>query len=228
MSSHHFFRSNKFRAAAVGGIGVALSLAAAACGTSTTSTAKPIGSSTTFTPPPTSAASPTPSASGSSSGAPAGTIGPDCAAFPASGNGSLKSMSTLDALQAASTNPQLSVFIAAVRAAGLDKTLNARHAFTLFIPENSAFAALSKTDLIHLRNSGDLLKIVRYHAVNAKISPAQFAHNTSFATLEGSSLKLSKSGSVFRVNGASVLCGNIQTKNATVYIISKVLLPPGV
>jgi uncharacterized surface protein with fasciclin (FAS1) repeats len=29
------------------------------------------------------------------------------------------------------------------------------------------------------------------------------------------------------VNGATVLCGNIKTRNATVYIVNKVLLPPG-
>ncbi len=29
------------------------------------------------------------------------------------------------------------------------------------------------------------------------------------------------------MNGATVLCGNIKTTNATVYIVSKVLLPPG-
>jgi uncharacterized surface protein with fasciclin (FAS1) repeats len=46
-------------------------------------------------------------------------------------------------------------------------------------------------------------------------------------TLQGTPLALSKSGSVYKVNGATVLCGNIRTRNATVYIVNKVLLPPG-
>jgi uncharacterized surface protein with fasciclin (FAS1) repeats len=32
-------------------------------------------------------------------------------------------------------------------------------------------------------------------------------------------------GSVYEVNGANVICGNIQTANATVYVINKVLTP---
>ena len=109
----------------------------------------------------------------------------------------------------------------------LDKTLNARHAYTLMVPVNSAFAALSKTQIIHLHNSGQLLKIVRYHALKARVGPQQFASGAKPATLQGKHLTLSKSGSVYKVNGATVLCGNIRTANATVYIVSKVLLPPG-
>ena len=40
-------------------------------------------------------------------------------------------------------------------------------------------------------------------------------------------MTLSKSGSAYKVNGATVLCGNIKTSKASVYIVSKVLLPPG-
>jgi len=147
--------------------------------------------------------------------------------IPDSGRGSISSMSTQQAITAASSNPQLSVFIAAVRSAGLDKTLNARHAYTLMIPANSAFASLSKTQIIHLKNSGDLLNIVRYHALKARVSPQQFASGAKPATLQGKPLALSKTGSAYKVNGATVLCGNIKTANATVYIVNKVLLPPG-
>jgi uncharacterized surface protein with fasciclin (FAS1) repeats len=34
------------------------------------------------------------------------------------------------------------------------------------------------------------------------------------------------SGTTYSVNGASVVCGNVQTANATVYIIDSVLMPP--
>ncbi len=147
--------------------------------------------------------------------------------IPNSGQGSISSMSTQQAITAASSNPQLSVFIAAVRSAGLDKTLNARPAYTLMIPANSAFASLSKTQIIHLKNSGDLLNIVRYHALKARVSPQQFASGARPDTLQGKPLTLSKTGSAYKVNGATVLCGNIKTANATVYIVNKVLLPPG-
>lgn len=135
-------------------------------------------------------------------------------------------MTTQQAITAASSNPQLSVFIAAVRSAKLDKTLNAKHSYTLIIPANSAFASLSTTDITHLKNSGELLKVLRYHAVSTRITPQQFASAATAATMEGSSLKFTRAGSQYKVAGATVLCGNIQTANATVYIVNKVLLPP--
>ena len=147
--------------------------------------------------------------------------------IPAKGKGSAGSMSTEQAVRAASSNPQLSVFTAAVKAAGLDKTLNTRHSYTLIVPANSAFASLSKTQITHLRNSGFLPKIVRYHALKSRVSPQQFSAGARPLTLQGKPLTLSKSGPVYTVNGATVLCGNIRTRNATVYIVNKVLLPPG-
>jgi uncharacterized surface protein with fasciclin (FAS1) repeats len=146
--------------------------------------------------------------------------------IPLTGSGNIGSMSTKKAISAASSNPQLSVFVAAVRTAELDKTLNSRHSYTLIIPANSAFASLSRTQIIHLHKSRDLRKIIRYHAVRSRLSPQQFASGGQPATLQGEALKLSRTGPVYMVNGATVLCGNIKTSNATVYIVNKVLLPP--
>jgi uncharacterized surface protein with fasciclin (FAS1) repeats len=199
------------------GCAAGLALALAACGTSNTTSAKAIGTHTSYPRPASATPTPTPS-----------PVGTDCSMIPGHGTASLATMSTKDAIEAASGNPRLSVFIAAVRAAGLDGTLNARHAFTLMVPENESFSTLSKTDLIHLRNSGDLKKIVSYHALNTRVSPSQFdVRGATYATMEGSSVRLSKSGSTYEVNGAKVICGDIKTSNATVYIINKVLLPPG-
>jgi uncharacterized surface protein with fasciclin (FAS1) repeats len=215
----HTFRAKLAQPAAAGAL-AGLALAAAACGSSTTTSASPTGSAGPVTPTANANASPPPAGT-------AARIGADCAMIPNAGKGSIGSMSTQQAITAASSNPQLSVFIAAVRSAGLDHTLNARHAYTLIIPANSAFTSLSKTQIIHLKNSGDLLNIVRYHALKARVSPQQFASGARPATLQGKPLTLSKSGPAYKVNGATVLCGNIRTANATVYIVNKVLLPPG-
>jgi uncharacterized surface protein with fasciclin (FAS1) repeats len=243
MRSYRSSRANRLGVVGLSAIGAIAALTVAACGSSPPSSSSPIGSppvagaSSTPTPTPSSSSpstsatssSPTSSASPTTSAPVAtGEIGAQCGMFPAKGSGSLKSMDTQQAVNAASSNPQLSVFIAALRTAGLDATLSARHAFTLMIPANSAFASVSKTTIIHLHNSGDLKKIVGYHAVNAQITPAQFAKGASYATFEGGSIKVSKSGSTYKVNGATVLCGNIRTANGTVYVINQVLLPPGV
>jgi hypothetical protein len=189
-----------------------------ACGSSNTVTATPTGGAAPYSGQP----SPSPHAAGT-----AARIGHDCGLIPARGEGNIGQIGTERAITAASRNPQLSVFIAAVRTAGLDKTLNSGRAFTLMVPVNSAFASLSRTQIVHLHNSGDLVKIVRYHALHARVTPQEFASGDRPVTLLGKHLTLSKSGSVYKVNGATVLCGNIKTANATVYIVSKVLLPPG-
>ena len=135
-------------------------------------------------------------------------------------------MRTKKAIIAASSNPQLSVFVAAVRATGLDKMLNSRHSYTLIIPANSAFESLSSAQITHLHEPGVLKKIIRYHAVKARLSPQQFGSGARPATLGGKTLTLSKIGPIYKVNGATVLCGNIQAANATIYIVDKVLQPP--
>ena len=56
-------------------------------------------------------------------------------------------------------------------------------------------------------------------------TPAELAHGQALQTLEGGSVKGAKMGSVYEVNNAQVICGNIQTANATVYVINKVLVP---
>jgi len=72
---------------------------------------------------------------------------------------------------------------------------------------------------------GDEAKILKYHVVAGHVTVAQLAVGKPLTTLEGSTLKPSKMGAVYEVNTADVICGNVQTANATVYIINKVLTP---
>ncbi len=42
----------------------------------------------------------------------------------------------------------------------------------------------------------------------------------------GGTLTVTGSGDNLKVNGATVICGGVKTKNATVYLIDTVLMPP--
>ena len=207
--------------AAAAALAVSLVLAVTACGSTNTTSATPTGGAGPVS------VTPNPSASSLPAAGTAARVGADCAMIPVRGKGSVGSMSTEQAIKAASSNPQLSVFMAAVRTAGLDKTLNTRRSYTLIVPANSAFASLTKSQIAQLRSSGFLFKTVRYHTLKSRIAPQEFAAGARPLTLQGAPLTLSKSGSVYQVNGATVLCGNIKTRNATIYIVNKVLLPPG-
>lgn len=153
------------------------------------------------------------------------TFGPDCSMVPSSGMGSLHGMSMDPVVTAARHNPLLTTFAADVKTAGLTADLNGMRTLTVFAPANSAFTRLSHHDMMMMHGAGELARILKYHVVSGHITPAQLAHGMNLTTLEGSSLKTSRMGTVYEVNNADIVCGNIATANATVYIISKVLQP---
>ena len=156
-----------------------------------------------------------------------GTFGPACAGLPTdpANPGSLEAMGRQPVATAASGNPQLSTLVAAVQQAGLVDTLNNAEAVTVFAPVNGAFAKIPKADLDKVLADQDMLKkILTYHVVAGKIAPGQLAG--MHKTLEGQDLTVSGSGSDFKVNGTSaIVCGNIPTRNATVYLVDSVLMP---
>jgi uncharacterized surface protein with fasciclin (FAS1) repeats len=156
-----------------------------------------------------------------------GPFGVGCAAVPADGMGSFAGMAGDPVATAASHNPVLSTLVTAVTAAGLGDTLNTTKDITVFAPADSAFAAMDKAtlDKAMADPKGLLTTVLTYHVVPGRLAPDQLAG--THKTLQGADLTVAGSGEDFTVNGASkVVCGNVQTANATVYIIDGVLLPP--
>lgn len=156
-----------------------------------------------------------------------GPFGTACSAVPASGAGSFDGMATDPVATAASNNPVLSTLVTAVTEAGLGDTLNTAEDITVFAPTNDAFAAVPKAtlDAAMADPTGLLTTVLTYHVVPGRLTPDQLAG--THETLQGDTLEVTGSGESFTVNGsAMVACGNVQTANATVYIIDGVLLPP--
>jgi uncharacterized surface protein with fasciclin (FAS1) repeats len=136
-------------------------------------------------------------------------------------------MATAPVATAASANPVLSTLVTAVKKAGLVDTLNSASNITVFAPDNAAFAKLPAATLTKvLADKAELTKILTYHVVSGRYTPAQLASGKALKTLEGATAKPAKMGSTYQVNDAHVVCGNVQTANATVYIIDTVLMPP--
>jgi len=208
------FRSRSILAAVV----LTLPLSLAACGSSDTKSADaPMQSASQAAPKATSA----PSANASTA-----VFGAGCAAVPKDGKGSFNGMATDPVATAASNNPLLKTLVTAVGAAGLGDTLNTTPDITVFAPVNSAFAKLPPAALkaALADPKGQLTKILTNHVVKGKISPDMLAGDHK--TLEGGTLKVTGSGDSFKVNGANnIICGNVPTANATVYIVDGVLLP---
>jgi uncharacterized surface protein with fasciclin (FAS1) repeats len=206
----------KYRLLATSGLAACLALTAAACSSSPSSSASS---------PATSA--PASSAPASSGVTTASDFGPGCASVPKTGAGSFTGMSTAPVATAASANPVLSTLVTAVKKAGLVDTLNSASGITVFAPDNAAFAKIPAATLNHvLANKAELTKILTYHVVAGRYTPSQLAAGTPLKTLEGATVNPAQMGSTYEVNSADVVCGNVHTANATVYIINRVLMPP--
>jgi uncharacterized surface protein with fasciclin (FAS1) repeats len=206
-------------------LAASVAIGAAACGssgsTSATSSSAPKAASSSAMP------------SGSGSAMPSGStstttdFGPACSSVPKSGAGSFSGMSTAPVATAASANPALSTLVAAVKKAGLVDTLNSAKNITVFAPDNAAFAKIPAATLNKvLADKAELTKILTYHVAGTPTTPDQLSSGMAIKTLEGSTVKPAMSAGTYTVNGANVVCGNVHTANATVYIIDTVLMPP--
>ena len=155
----------------------------------------------------------------------AGPFGPSCPKLPASGPGSAASLASEPVATAAAQTPALSTLVTAVTSAGLADTLNSAGAITLFAPTNDAFAKIPKATLAKvLADKKTLSGILTYHVVGERRAPTDLTAGT-LPTLEGGDVAIEKTGDAYTVNDARVLCGNLQTRNATVYLIDTVLMP---
>lgn len=153
-----------------------------------------------------------------------GEFGAACSAVPKDGKGSFAGMAQDPVATAASNNPVLSTLVTAVTKAKLVDTLNSAQEITVFAPTNDAFGKIPEKDLnAVLADKKTLTDVLTYHVVGQRIAPEELSGE--FETLQGGTISVSGAGEDFQVGEANVVCGNVQTANATVYIIDGVLMP---
>lgn len=163
----------------------------------------------------------------------ANLVGAGCAAYAEAvpdGDGSVAGMAVDPVATAASNNPLLTTLTAAVSGqlnpdVDLVDTLNGSE-FTVFAPVDDAFAKIDPATIETLKTDSALLSsILTYHVVPGQILPADI--DGTHTTVNGADLEVTGSGDNIMVNGEStVICGGVQTANATVYLIDTVLMPP--
>ena len=153
-----------------------------------------------------------------------GPFGAGCAGVPTSGPGSVEGMADDPVATAASNNPLLKTLVAAVTEAGLVDTLNSAQDITVFAPTDEAFAKIPEKDLnALLKDKKALTTVLTHHVVAGKLSPEDVAGEHE--TLAGDTITVEGSGEDFTAEGAAVVCGNVPTANATVYVIDSVMMP---
>lgn len=219
------------RFAAVGAM-AAMTMALAACGGTTSTPAAPAPSAAA----PTSAA---PSAMSDGVTKNADVFGPACGQLPqGDAPGGLNAMGPMPVATAASTNPLLTTLVTAVgKVDGLADTLNQQKAITVFAPYNGAFDAVKtavgdQAFTALLADQKQLGGLLSYHVVPKRLDAKGLVAAGKTTELAGGDLTIGGTASAPTVtdgkgNTANILCGNIPTSNATVFVIDKVLMPKG-
>jgi uncharacterized surface protein with fasciclin (FAS1) repeats len=160
-------------------------------------------------------------------------VGPSCAAYAKqvpNGPGSVAGMAQDPVAVAASNNPMLTTLTKAVSGGlnpdvNLVDTLNGGE-FTVFAPTDDAFKKIDPATIDTLKVDAPMLTdILTYHVVPGRLSPEQVVG--THKTVEGKDVTVTRAmGANLKVGNASVVCGGVDTANATVYMIDSVLMPP--
>ena len=130
---------------------------------------------------------------------------------------------------AASSNPVLTTLVEAIVGADLVDTLNSADALTVFAPTDCAFAMLDPSTLqaAMADPQGLLARILQFHVVQGRLTLDQLGGG-ELPTVAGPPLPYTVEDNVVTLNGqARIVVPNIQTANATVHLIDRVLLPAG-
>jgi transforming growth factor-beta-induced protein len=135
---------------------------------------------------------------------------------------------TNDIASALQSLPGSTTIVQALTSSGLLSTLQDQGPYTIFVPDDAAFAQVPAATLTALMNDQTQLKsVLLYHVVQGNLSPADLTDGATLTTLNGATLKVSVKGSDIYVNDAKVAGSAVNASNGTLYVIDSVLMPPG-
>jgi uncharacterized surface protein with fasciclin (FAS1) repeats len=120
--------------------------------------------------------------------------------------------------------------VIAVKAAGLIDTLKSKGPFTVFAPNDDAFAKLPRGTVEGLLKDIPKLKaILTYHVVPGKVMAADVVKLKTAKTVQGQDVKIDASKwhlhKNVKINDANVIKADIATDNGVIHVIDKVILP---
>ena len=178
------------------------------------------------------------STAGSTTAAPgtAGPIGPGCdQVFAPEGPGSVAAVATTPVGLSVSSVPVLSTLTQAVIAANLVDVVNTRPDITVLAPSNAAFDALGPDAVAALlADVPRLTTLLTHHVLPGRLAPEDLVGEHT--TLNGDLVTVAGPADAPTVPAdqtaggaapATVVCGNVPTVNATVYVVDQVLAPAG-
>jgi uncharacterized surface protein with fasciclin (FAS1) repeats len=143
-----------------------------------------------------------------------------------SGQGKEKSI-----LDVARAHPQLSTFVQAVKAAGLENTfdMRANQEFTVFAPSNAAFDSLpsgAKEDLLKPDNREKLRNLLLSHVVSGKYKAAELGNEQTLQSIGGTEIGITNLGGRIMAGGKDVNQADLTAANGVIHVINVVMVPP--
>lgn len=114
--------------------------------------------------------------------------------------------------------------VAAVQAAGLVDTLKSPGPFTVFAPNDEAFAKLPPGTVTTLvQNIPQLTRILTFHVVPGKLKKEDLAKLGTVTSVEGSPIPIDCSEG-FEVKNATVVAADIEADNGIIHVLDRVIL----
>ena len=140
---------------------------------------------------------------------------------------------TANVVENASKAPNLTTLVTAVKAADLVETLKGAGPFTVFAPDNNAFAKIDKATLESLlkpENKAKLQAVLTYHVVSGNLVASSLKDGQVLKTVQGGSLTVVKSGDKTMLkdeNGSmsTITQADVFQSNGVAHIIDTVVLP---
>jgi uncharacterized surface protein with fasciclin (FAS1) repeats len=117
---------------------------------------------------------------------------------------------------------------AAVVKANLQATLSGTGPYTVFAPDDAAFAASGiTTAVLNSLTPAQVQSILLYHTIGAKILAADVpaGPNAKVITASGDSVFATKNASGVFINGIKVNTADVAADNGVVHVIGRVLIP---
>lgn len=130
--------------------------------------------------------------------------------------------------QIAEEHDDLSTFIEAVKAAGMEESLTGGTEYTVFAPTNDAWeqmSGLSVEELMSPENREQLVSLLRAHIVADNVDENMARTLRQAQTIDGGTVDLSMSGEELQVGDATVVESGIEQGSLRVYAIDQVLEP---
>jgi uncharacterized surface protein with fasciclin (FAS1) repeats len=129
-------------------------------------------------------------------------------------------------IETAIADGSFTTLVTAVKAAGLVETLSGAGPFTVFAPNDEAFAKLPKGTVEGwMQDVAKLKQLLTYHVVAGKVTGAQAAQQPSTRTMEGQNLTLSAKSGV-KVNDSKMIKADIVCDNGIIHVLDTVLTLP--